>query len=139
MKTKYSLLVLLAVSLLVIQCKKASITDCTDPNAFNYNPDAEINCCCEYEIRFDPEGTGGNYEVTWTNEAGGISTLSGMSNTWEVSYVVPISTSVSFSVTNLNTDTTTTAVANIWQGDVIFKTATVTGTGEIATVSGVIN
>jgi hypothetical protein len=138
MKTKYSLFLLIAASLLLIQCKK-DVTDCTDPNAFNYNADADINCCCEYLMTFDPEGTSNEYQVTWLNEAGTESTLSNMDNTWGASYVVTLGATVSFSVTNLNTDSTTTAVANIWKGDVLFKTATVTGTGETASVSGIVN
>lgn len=138
MKTKYSLFLLIAASLLLIQCKK-DVTDCTDTNASNYNADADINCCCEYLITFDAEGTGNQYQVTWLNESGTESTLSPMNNTWGASYVVTLGTTVSFSVTNLNTDSTTTAIANIWKGDVIFRTATVTGTGETATVSGIVN
>ncbi|HIA06322.1 MAG TPA: hypothetical protein EYN71_06435 [Flavobacteriales bacterium] len=138
MKTKYSLFLLIAASLLLIQCKK-DVTDCTDTNASNYNADADINCCCEYLITFDAEGTGNEYQVTWLNESGTESTLSPMTNTWGAYYVVPLGTMVSFSVTNLNTDSTTTAIANIWKGDVIFRTATVTGTGETATVSGIVN
>jgi len=138
MKTKYSLFLLIAASLLFVQCKK-TVTDCTNSNAFNYNPDATINCCCEYLMTFDPEGTGDNYSVTWLNESGTNTTLVGMTNSWEASYVVTLGSAVSFSVTNLNTDTMTTAIANIWKGEVIFKTATVTGTGETTTVSGIVN
>ena len=138
MKTKYSLFLLIAASLLLIQCKK-DVTDCTDTNASNYNADADINCCCEYLITFDAEGTGNEYQVTWLNVSGTESTLSNMDNTWSASYVVTLGATVSFSVTNLNTDTATTAVANIWKGDVLFKTATVTGNGETATVSGIVN
>jgi len=90
-------------------------------------------------MTFDPEGTGDNYSVTWLNESGTNTTLVGMTNSWEASYVVTLGSAVSFSVTNLNTDTMTTAIANIWKGEVIFKTATVTGTGETATVSGIVN
>ena len=89
-------------------------------------------------MTFDPEGTGNLYSVTWLNEAGTNTTLVNMDNTWEASYVVTIGSTVSFSVTNLNSDTTTTAVANIWKGDLLFKTATVTGTGETASVSGIV-
>jgi len=137
MKMRYSLLLLIATSLLLVQCKK-DVTDCKDPNAFNYNEDATISCCCEYLITFDPEGTGNLYSVTWLDESGSNATLVNMSNTWEASYVVTLGSSVSFSVTNLNTDTTTTAIANIWKGTELFKTATVTGTGETASVSGIV-
>ena len=90
-------------------------------------------------MTFDAEGTGNQYQVTWLNEAGTVSTLSNMDNTWVASYVVTLGATVSFSVTNLNTDSTTTAIANIWKGDALFKTTTVTGTGKTASVSGIVN
>lgn len=138
MKIKYSLLLLIAASLLGAQCNK-EVTGCTDANAFNYDADADLNCCCEYEVTFDPEGTGNLYLITWINESGTSSTLNNQNNTWTASYVVTVGASVSLSVTNLNPDSTTTGVANIWKGSVLFKTATVTGTGETATASGIIN
>ena len=142
MKTTCSTLLLLAVSLLFVQCSKKDVTDCNDSNAFNYNEEATINCCCEYEVIFDPEGTANFYKVTWTNEAGGTSFLSGQSNIWTASYVVTLGASVSFSVTNLDTSSTSstsTAIANIWKGTELFKTATAIGANQTATASGIIN
>ena len=138
MKIKYATLLFIAAALLFVQCKK-EIAGCTDSNAFNYDADADINCCCEYLITFDPEGTGNLYNLTWTDVSGGTSSLGNQGNVWEVTYVATPGQSVAFTVTNMNPDSTTTAVANIWKGDKIFKTATVTGTGNKASVSGILN
>ena len=138
MKIKYVILLFIAASLLFVQCKK-EITGCTDSNAFNYDADADINCCCEYLITFDPEGTGNLYNLTWTDVSGGTTSLGNQGNVWEATYVATPGQSVAFTVTNMNPDSTTTAVANIWKGDKIFKTATVTGTGNKASVSGILN
>ena len=138
MKIKYAPLLFIAASLLFVQCKK-EITGCTDSNAFNYDADADINCCCEYLITFDPEGTGNLYNLTWTDISGGTSSLGNQGNVWETTYVATPGQSLAFTVMNMNPDSTTTAVANIWKGDKIFKTATVTGTGNTASVSGILN
>ena len=139
MKIKYlTILLVISASSLLVQCKKDA-PGCTDSNAFNFDADADINCCCEYLITYDPEGTGNQYTVTWKDETGAKPSLGNQSNIWEYNFVATLGSSVSFSVTNLSLDSTSTAVANIWKGDVLFKTATVTGTGQTASVSGIVN
>ena len=138
MKIKYPLLLLIIASLLLVECKK-EVAGCTDSNAFNYDPDADLKCCCEYTIQFDPEGTGGPFDVSYTNESGSTTVLTNVPGTWLVEYVVTIGASYNFTVTNKSTDSSTTAIANVWKGSTLLKTDAATGTGATASVSGIVN
>jgi len=85
-------------------------------------------------IRYDMAGTSNSYDVTYENSTGGTSQVSGVTNSWEESFVVKPGTYLYLSAQNQNS--TGSVITRIWKGNEIFKSSESSGAFVIATASG---
>jgi len=134
---KKSILLLLTAILFVYPSCKKEITDCTDPQAENYNSEATIDCCCIYTVRYLVWGSSGDYNVTYQNSNGGTSQQSNVPSDWTYSFTATPGDFVYLSAQNNNN--TGSVSVTIYQGPFVFETSTNTGAFVIATATGTLN